>query len=169
MAIQIDTPLAPTPPALPSLLATLKNITKASGTRSALANEFESAYVAFLSQMPTLLNFAENSDALDESSVALEGMACQREAARPPNQIELEAILKIYFEGEMETRATMQQLITELGLFKRPDLVKIVEGMEALENNRLKETIARDQLRRLAVLESGESDFTDAIARGNTK
>ena len=156
MAILIDVPTAPVS-ATPSLLATLQSIGKLCQTRSELSNEFESAFSSFLTDIPVVLSGTDgdilasststndsssNSTTLDASTDTEGGAAgttCAIESARPPNQLELEQVMEVWFRGEMELRESMAESLAQLKGFGREDLVRVVEQIERVEDARLKE------------------------------
>lgn len=186
MAILIDVP-TPAISTTPSLLATLQSISRFYNTRAELANEFDSAFSSYITDTPVPLS-GPDGDILASSSAAGrtndssssdpnssdEGRTCANESARgiesvrPPNQEELEEIMKVYFRGEMELRESISEALEQLRGYGRVDLVGVVLEVERVEDLRLKETISRDSLRRLGTLEP-EENFTDAIAASNKK
>lgn len=172
-----------------SLLLTLKAFQRVQETRRSLSLELEGALSSFLSNSPTPL--ADPSDSL-ASLPTPSGSTCATEAVRPPNEAELSEVLRIGFVGIMETRDEVDELEAVLRLvWKREDLADVVKKIEGLEGERLKEvrlrrssqtrkpwdadrlptllqTIQRDQLRRLAMLDPAE-DFGEAIAAADKR
>ncbi|KAL8292649.1 hypothetical protein RQP46_001261 [Phenoliferia psychrophenolica] len=160
---QASTPSAPPPPPT-TLLATLKAFTKAQETRAALSRELDDALSSFLSGTPSPL-----TNLIPTTPEPVSASTCASEAVRPPNELELGEVLRIGFTGILEVRQEVDTLQAVLRVvFKRDDLADVLEKVEKLEGDRLKETIQRDQLRRLAVL-APEEDFTQAIADANKK
>ncbi|ORY92895.1 hypothetical protein BCR35DRAFT_320073 [Leucosporidium creatinivorum] len=151
----------PAPRQVPNtLLATLQAFTRAQETRRSLSLELESALSSFLTSTPTPL--ANPTDALSNLATP-SGSTCATEAVRPPNEAELGEVLRIGFLGLMEIRDEVEELEAVLRMaWKREDLADVLKKVEGLEAERLKETIRRDQLRRLATL-TPDQDFTDAI------
>ncbi|KAK4705469.1 hypothetical protein P7C70_g721, partial [Phenoliferia sp. Uapishka_3] len=157
--LQPSTPSAP-PPAPTTLLATLKAFSTAQQTRADIQRELEDALSSFLSNTPSTL---------ETLPTAVSASTCATEAIRPPNQVELGEVLRIGFTGLLEVQQEVDTLQAVLRVvFKREDLADVLENVEKLEVERLKETIQRDQLRRLAVL-APEEDFNQAIADANKR
>lgn len=141
----------------PSTLSTLQAFLRAQHNRTALSAEIESALTSFLTNNPTPL--------LDTAVVG----SCSAEVVRPPNEIELGEVLKIGFKGLMEVKDEVEDLEAILRVVcKRDDLANLLKKVEALENDRLRETLQRDQLRRLAVLDP-DQNFNRAISDANAK
>ena len=157
MAILIDVP-TPAISTTPSLLATLQSISRFYNTRAELANEFDSAFSSYITDTPVPLS-GPDGDILASSSAAGrtndssssdpnssdEGRTCANESARgiesvrPPNQEELEEIMKVYFRGEMELRESISEALEQLRGYGRVDLVGVVLEVERVEDLRLKE------------------------------
>ncbi|KAK4047691.1 hypothetical protein OIV83_005199 [Microbotryomycetes sp. JL201] len=164
------------PDASTSLLATLQAFQRAQETRRSLQNELESALSSFLTDTPSAWS---NGSAISVNghSHAFDGAAngttstCAREAAelRPPTSDEMTQVLDIGMRGLLDVRLEMQELQTLLReTWKRNDLARILSEVESLEQDRLKHTIERDQMRRLSAIEP-DRDFSEAIAAANAK
>ena len=155
-----QTPSSSSAPASATLLTTLTRFRTLQQTRHALAHELDDALSSYLSA----------SASLPPPPPAAEGQStCAHEASLPPSQAELGEVLRIGFEGLMEVRGEMLELAEKLEVeWHRADLGAVVGKVEALEGDRLKATLERDQLRRLAVLEDG-ADFTAQVAELEAK
>ena len=130
MAIPIETT---TPPH--SLLITLRAVQRSQQTRTSLSHELDGQYSSFLSQTASPLDLSLSPSTTEEVPLT----TCQLEAVRPPNEIEMNEILRISFVGMMEVRNEMQEHIEMLRtVWKREDLVKVVTELERLEGERLK-------------------------------
>ena len=129
-----STPIAPPPPPT-TLLATLKAFTKAQETRAALQRELEDALSSFLSDTPSPL-----TNLIPTTLEPVSASTCASEAVRPPNQAELGEVLRIGFTGILEVRQEVDTLQAILRVaFKRDDLADVLERVEKLEGERLKE------------------------------
>ena len=129
MAIPIETT---TPPH--SLLITLRAVQRSQQTRTSLSHELDGQYSSFLNQTASPLDLS-----LSPSTTEIPLTTCQLEAVRPPNEIEMNEILRISFVGMMEVRNEMQEHVEMLRtVWKREDLVKVVTDLERLEGERLK-------------------------------
>ena len=158
-----------------TLLTTLQSFITAQRTRRNVQLELEQALSSFLSQSPSglkslTLNAPEPE--LGPATVTTgSGTACANEAAqvRAPNDAEMVQVLKIGFEGLVEVRNEVDIITTLLrDEFDRKDLAQVVDRIERLEASRTKESLMRDQYRRLAVLEP-ERDFHELIAQHDKK
>ncbi|KAM0745720.1 hypothetical protein T439DRAFT_361064 [Meredithblackwellia eburnea MCA 4105] len=159
--------------ALPeSLLETLKQILQAQETRQSIQRELEDALSSFLSGAPASAS-ASQSHSSTATTTVVNGSpvrsksTCALESATipPPNEDQLQEILRIAFVGLMQVRAEVEVLEKRLGeKFGRTDLRDVVTVLEEKEQERLRETIQRDQFRRLLFLNpSAEDEFLPAI------
>ncbi|GAA5970422.1 hypothetical protein JCM21900_003854 [Sporobolomyces salmonicolor] len=177
---------APRAAAAPSrLLSTLQAITKALGTRRAVQAELDQALSSFLSSSPAPL--APGPDLLaapppspsgsparpdlapSTSPTARTATSCAAEAAtvRAPSEEELQEVLRIGFLGLVEIKEEIKALLAVVvGECRREDLGRVVRGIEELESERMRETLQRDQLRRLQMLQP-ELEFGSSIADKN--
>lgn len=134
MAIPTESAASTTPPH--SLLITLRAIQRSQQTRTALSHELDGQYSSFLSQTASPLDLSL-SPLTAEPQLPL--TTCQQEAVRPPNETEMNEILRISFIGLMEVKNEMQEHADMLrSIWKRSDLVKVVDSLESLEGERLK-------------------------------
>lgn len=131
---QPSTPSAP-PPAHTTLLGVLKAFTKAQETRASLQHELEDALSSFLSGTPSPI-----TNLIPTGPTPVSASTCATEAVRPPNQDELGEVLRIGFTGILEVRQEVDTLQAVLRVvFKRDDLADVLEKVEQLEGDRLKE------------------------------
>lgn len=127
--VSVDTSI--TPPH--SLLISLRAVLKAQQTRVEISNELDAALSSFLTQSPSPLELPS------EANGAAEPTACQMEAVRPPNEVEMQEVLKIGFTGLLEIRGEMQELAAVLRMiWSREDLAKVLDKAEELEGEKLK-------------------------------
>ncbi|KAM0787790.1 hypothetical protein ACM66B_003844 [Microbotryomycetes sp. NB124-2] len=165
-----------TPDASTSVSATLQAFQRAQETRRSLQNELESALTSFLTDTPSTWSngTAETLNRSNGASNEVENgstSTCAQEAAsvRPPTNDEMTQVLEIGMRGLLDVKIEMQELQTLLrDTWKRNDLARVVREVESLEQERLKHTIERDQMRRLSALEP-DRDFSEAISVANAK
>lgn len=132
-----------------TLLATLQAYTTLQQTRRSLQLELDQALSSFLTQTPASLASLQSTtlNGGDGGDGGTEGVStCATEAVRPPNEAELQQVLKIGFGGLLEVRGEAEILRTLLDdTFGRRDLARVVQEIERLEGERLKE-VRRDSV-----------------------
>ncbi|GAA6060075.1 hypothetical protein JCM10212_003036 [Sporobolomyces blumeae] len=180
--------MSPAPaPGSPTLLETLQALTKVWQTRHALVVELEQAMDSFLTSTPIPLDGAHlagspapaasdarhptTSDHAQESLATRTASSCSTEASssahiRPPNQVELEQLLSISFEGLVQVKSEAVELSTRPVVTRNPRIQGAVGRIEEWESQRIKVILETEQLRRLAMLQP-DLEFSASITEKN--
>ncbi|KAK4049101.1 hypothetical protein OIO90_005571 [Microbotryomycetes sp. JL221] len=163
-----------------SLLSVLQAFQQAQQTRHSLQSELDLAMSSFLTQTPSTWSNDMSShqsqsrhinDNVLQQNGHHNGSTCAQEAVqiRAPNDEEITQIVTITMQGLLDIKLEMKQLQTLLiDKYNRKDLANLIQQIEQFEQDKLKHTVERDQLRRLSVLEP-DKDFTQAISQADTK
>ncbi|KWU46107.1 hypothetical protein RHOSPDRAFT_32101 [Rhodotorula sp. JG-1b] len=164
MAISVDPAAAPLPAPATSALGSLKSYVQLIETRRSLQAEMEQALSSFLTATPApLSNGPDPLAASGSEETTTTRSPCAAEAIRPPTEPELQQVLQIAFGGLVEVKEQARLVVEALEeRWHRPELARIVRGIELDESARIKATLERDQLRRLQTLQP-ELEFASSI------
>lgn len=135
MSISVDPAAAPLPAPASSVLGSLKSYVQLIETRRSLQTEMEQALSSFLTATPAPLS--NGPDAL--SATTTRASPCAAEAIRPPTEPELQQVLQIAFGGLVQVKEEARLVVEALEeRWHRPDLARIVRGIELDESARIK-------------------------------
>ncbi|GAA5958939.1 hypothetical protein JCM8115_000697 [Rhodotorula mucilaginosa] len=164
MAISVDPATTPLPAPATSALGSLRCYVQLIETRRSLQAEMEQALSSFLTATPTpLSNGPDLLSASGSEETTTTRSPCAAEAIRPPTEPELQQVLQIAFGGLVEVKEQARLVVEALEeRWQRPELARIVRGIEVDESARIKATLERDQLRRLQTLQP-ELEFASSI------
>lgn len=123
-----------------SALGSLKAYVQLIETRRSLQAEMEQALSSFLTATPApLSNGPDPLSASGSEETTTRRSPCAAEAIRPPTEPELQQVLQIAFGGLVEVKEQARLVVEALEeQWQRPELARIVRGIESDESARIK-------------------------------